>query len=113
MDRRVFIVWVHPLFCETVRLLLEHPGIEIVGNSADFDAALEEINQLKPDTVIVEETEDQTETHSGAIQILQACLWGLRVLRMSMQDNELWVYSHERRNINSSDEFIRIVHEPK
>lgn len=110
VDRHVFIVWVHPFFCEMVTLLLDHPAIEIVGTSSEYQAALKEIDSLKPDTVIVENTEDQPEAHSEALELLQACPWGLRVLQMGLQDNELSVYSHERRNITNSDEFIRIVH---
>lgn len=109
MIRRVFIVWAHTLFRETVSILLNQTAIEIVGISTNQHTALAEIESLKPDTIIIEETEDDTLTHVEALQILAACSWGPRLIRLSLEDNELWLYYHERRSINSSEEFLRII----
>ena len=109
--QRIYIVWVHPLFRETVSLLLNHQAIEIIGATNNVESALEEINSLKPETVIVEETDDTGEPHIEAFQILKACPWKLRVIRLSLQDNELWVYHHQRRSLSTSDDFLRIIQE--
>ena len=109
MIQRIFIVWVHPIFRETVRLLLKHPAIEIVGLSADHQTALAEMETLKPDTIIIEETEDTVLTHSEVAQFLDACSWESRVIRLSLQDNELWLLQQQRRSIGSSEDFLRII----
>lgn len=109
--QRIYIAWVHPLFRETVSLLLNHQAVEIVGTSNLMENALADIDRLQPDTVIVEETEGNGEPHVEALQILKACPWKLRVIRMSLQDNELWVYHHQRRSLSSSEEFLRIIQE--
>ena len=107
--QRIYIVWVHPIFRETVSLLLDHQAVEIVGASSNYEEALAEVRKLQPDTIIVEETEDITGAHIEAIEVLKACPWELRVIRLSLQDNELWVYHHERRSLSSSEEFLRII----
>lgn len=109
MIQRIFIVWAHPIFRETVSLLLNHPAVEIVGLSADREAAMAEIEALKPNTIIIEETEDTAFTHGEAARFLEACSWELRVIRLSLQDNELWLLQKQRRSIGSSEDFLRII----
>jgi DNA-binding NarL/FixJ family response regulator len=92
-----------------VRLLLKYPAIEIVGASSEYTEALAAIEELKPDTIIVEETEDVAVVRIEALQILKACTWGPRVIRLSLQDNELWVYYRERRVISDSADLLHLV----
>ncbi len=107
--RRLFIVWSHPLFREIVHRLLDDPAVEVVGAASKYETALPELERLKPDVIIVEETDDNAVTHIEALEILRACSWGPRVIRLSLQDNELWVYYHERRNVGSAEDFLRLV----
>ena len=109
MIQRIFIVWAHPIFRETVSRLLDHPAVEIVGLSADRQTAVAEIEALKPDTIIIEETEDTAHTHGEAARIMEACSWELRVIRLSLQDNELWLYQQQRRSISNIEEFLRVI----
>ena len=109
MPQRLFIVWSHPLFRELVVLLLNDPTLAIVGQASGYEAALNQLERLKPDVVIVEETEDSTVTRIEALDILKACSWGLRVIRLSLHDNELWVYYHERRRINVGEDLLWLV----
>jgi DNA-binding NarL/FixJ family response regulator len=74
--RRLFIVWSHPLFRETVHVLLDIPAIEVVGMASEFETALARLESLQPDVIIVEETDDDTVTHVEALEILRACSWG-------------------------------------
>ena len=107
--RRVFIVWSHPLFRDTIRLLLNHPALEIIGTGSDQDEVLRQIEVLKPEIVIVEETDDNSLTPVNALKILEACPWDARVIRLSLEDNELWVYHHQRQSLSNSEDFLRIV----
>lgn len=109
MLQRLFIAWSHPLFREIVFLLLNDPMLEIVGHASNYEAALNQLERLKPDVVIVEETEDSTVTRMEALEILKACSWGLRVIRLSLHDNELWVYHHERQRISVGEELLCLV----
>ena len=107
--RRIYIVWVHPLFCDTVRLLLTHPLIEIVGLSNDYETAEKEVSEHKPDTVIIEDTEESAVTRIKSSEIMDLFPAAERIIRLSLKDNELWVYRHERQSITNIDEFLRII----
>jgi DNA-binding NarL/FixJ family response regulator len=92
-----------------VNLLLDDPAVSIVGTASEYKAVLAALGSLKPDTIIVEETQDCAVTSVEAVEILKACTWGPRVIRLSLQDNELWVYHQERWNIRSKEDFLRLV----
>lgn len=110
-SRKLFVVWSHPLFRESMNRLLDHPEVVIVGTATDYGAALARLETLKPDVIIVEETQDATVTSLDALQFLKACTWGPSIIRLSMHDNELWVYHQERWSIGSTEDFIRLVRE--
>jgi DNA-binding NarL/FixJ family response regulator len=110
MARRVFIIWTHPLFHDTIRILLAYPGIDVVGASSGFARALKEIEALQPDTVIIEETEqNKSEATAEVTHLLEASPWCHRIVRMSMQDNELWVYYRQQWTINNKEELLQII----
>ena len=106
MARRVFIVWSHPLFNETVRRLLDQSEVEVVGTESQRAAARAEIDILQPDTIIVEEDPDQAADYSEALKLVESSPWEPRVIRLSLQDNELWVYQREKWTIRTSGDLI-------
>ncbi len=107
--RRVFIVWRHPLFFETVRLVVRHSGVEVVGASSEYASAQGAIDELRPDVVIVEEAEDEPVSQAEAVRILEASPWGLRIIRLSLDDNDLWVYQRERKRLGQSDDLLHLI----
>ena len=111
MIRRVFIIWTHPLFHETVCLLLGHPQIEIVGTNSEYAAARGEMETLRPDTIIIEETGEKEAPTDTKVswEILEHSSWNPRVIRLSLDDNELWVYHHERRTMKKSEDLLRLI----
>jgi DNA-binding NarL/FixJ family response regulator len=108
-SQRLFIIWSHPLFREFVNRLLDDPEVSIIGTTSEYKAVLAELESLKPDTIIVEETQDCAVVPVEAVEILKVCTWGPRVIRLSLQDNELRVYHQERWNIGSKEDFLRLV----
>ncbi len=109
VSRRFFIVWSHPLFREVVRVLLRESTVEVLGTASEYETALRLLESLKPDVVIVEETQDGAVRPIEAVEILKACSWGPQVIRLSLHDNELWVYHQERWTIGSREDFLRLV----
>lgn len=105
--RRVYVIWSHPLFHESVRALLKHPDIEWVGATSDYVAAREQIASLRPDTVLVEQGESGVPPE--ALGILQACSWKVRVVGLGLADNELRVYHCEQRRVRKADDLLRLV----
>src|SRR5574341_880732 len=110
MSRRVFIIWVHPLFYDTIRLLIVHPEVEVVGAGSVYTEALAEIEKLQPDTVIVEETEEnKREAALETLRLLETSSWCSRIVRISLQDNDLWIYQREQRTISNKNDLLQII----
>jgi DNA-binding NarL/FixJ family response regulator len=105
--RRVFVVWTHPIFHESVRLLLNHPDVELVGATSDYGAAQREILGLQPDTVLVEEPGGSL--RAEVMGILEASPWSVRVIGLSLEDNSLSVYHREQRTVAQSDDLLQLV----
>lgn len=105
--RRVFVIWTHPLFHESVRLLLSHPDIEWVGATADHVGARGQIADLRPDTILVEEGDSGIPPE--ALKLLEACTWKVRVVGLGMDDNRLIVYRREQRTVTQADDLLRLI----
>lgn len=105
MGSRVFIVWSHELFYELVHVLLEHPGVEEVGASSQRATLRAEITNLRPDNIIIEGACMKAET----FRILESCPWNPRVIRLSLQDNELIVYHREQRTVEQADDLLLLL----
>jgi DNA-binding NarL/FixJ family response regulator len=105
--RRVFIVWSHPLSHESVRLLLNHPDVEVVGATSDYLTARNEIARLQPDTVIVEEPAGGASAE--ALALLESSRRVTRVIGFSLDDNKLSVYRREERTAARAEDLLRLV----
>ena len=106
--RRVFVLWTHALFYDSLRLLLNQPGIEVVGTTSDNLAARDQIAGLQPDTVLVEEDEGENGPEE-ILRMLEASPAGMRIIRLSRADNELKVYHREKRIVGKADDLLRLI----
>ncbi|GMR09316.1 MAG: hypothetical protein BMS9Abin28_0134 [Anaerolineae bacterium] len=104
--RRVFVIWTHPLFLESVRLLLSKAQVELVGATSDHSQAHDQIVALGPEVVIVEHTDGEEQASQETIAILRA---GARVVRLGMADNEISLYSRERRTAVEADDLAKLI----
>ena len=105
--RRVFLIWTHPIFHDSVRLLLRHPDVEWVGATSDYAAAKDEILSLRPDTVLIEEVKGRVLVE--VMEILRACTWNVRVASLSLADNKSTVYHREQRVVGKVDDLLRLI----
>jgi DNA-binding NarL/FixJ family response regulator len=105
--QRVFIIWSHELFYESVHILLDHPDIEEVGASAKSSSTHSEIEKLRPDIILVEEATETSRTE--VLQMLEDCVWNPRIISLSLQDNELMVYHREQRTIEQVDDLLFLI----
>lgn len=104
----MFVIWTHPLFHESVRLLLKHPEVEWVGATSDHAAVRGQIASLHPDTILVEVEEDQ---HASAetLEILEASSSEIRVIQLGLVDNQLTVYHREHRTVEQPSDLLRLI----
>ena len=106
--QRIFIIWSNPLFRESVRLLLNHPEIEIIGAAADFANSQDEILHLQPDTLIVEDIGGGI--HAEALTILESSHYVKRIIGFSLDDNKLKVYRREEITVVRAEDLLSMVH---
>jgi len=106
--RRVFAIWAHPIFHESVRRLLDRPGIEWTGATSDYAAAKDAILSLRPDTVLVEEVGGQVPAEVK--EVLETISWPVRIISLNLADNKSIVYRQERRTIEQPEDLLRLIH---
>lgn len=104
---RVFILWTHPLFSETVGRLVGGADVEIVGGSSHPTAGLEEISRLQPDVVIAEE--DPSGAPTEAIEALKAGPAEMLILGLNLTNNALQVYRREQRTVADPEDLLQIL----
>ncbi len=105
--RRVFVVWTNPLFHESAVLLLKHPDIIIVGATADFTTAHEDIIGLHPDTILFEKT--RAGYPVDVIGILEAETWNIRIIELSLETNEMSIYHREHQTVVEAGDLLQFV----
>ena len=105
---RVFVVWTHPLFQDAVHRLLSHPDIDWVGATSDHATAHDQIVGLCPDTVLIEEGEGGG-VPAEALEILEDSTSDVRVIRLSLADNELRVYHRTQRTVTQAEDLLHLI----
>ena len=105
--RRVFVIWTNPLFHESAVLLLKHPDIIIVGATADFTTAHEDIMRLQPDTILFEKT--RAGFPVDVMGILEAETWDMRIIELSLDTNEMSLYHRERQTVMEAGDLLQFI----
>ncbi|MDE3087906.1 MAG: hypothetical protein KGJ80_00785 [Chloroflexota bacterium] len=137
MDRpRVYLICVNRLICEAVNALLHREGIELLGVETDPDVALKQVNALDPDIVLVEgfgadhqdmeharglhyvldaavdakgEHEDAGSHLMSALAQLAYEKENLRIIRLSLPDEELVIYHQEQRRFMDTHDLVAAI----
>ena len=108
---KVFVIWTNPLFIKSIRLVLKHPDILIVGATSNYPNASRRITKLQPDTVLVETTAQMQP--EDVLRLLDTCPWNMRVMLLSLDDNHLRSYHREQRAVEHADDLlITILQDP-
>ena len=105
--RRVFIYWTHPLFYDSVRMLLNHPEIEWVGSSSDYGAGWSQIMSVPPDTILVEEVEGSIPDE--VLHLVEASHWNGRVVGLNIHDNQMRMYQHIQRTVGKAEDLLQWI----
>ena len=105
---RVYVIWTYPLFHESLRLLLNHPGIEWVGATSDHEAALSHVANLRPDIILMEEVEG-SDISAETVKLLECSSMDVRIIRLSLANNELTIYHREQRNMGQAEDLLKLI----
>jgi len=107
VTRQVYVVWIHPLFYESVRLLLDDPSIQLVGATSDYAVAHKQIMTLQPDTIIVEEKEGELSTQM--LTFLNDSPLLVRIIGLNLADNQLCIYHRERQTVGRAEDLLHLI----
>jgi DNA-binding NarL/FixJ family response regulator len=106
---RVFILSHHPMFGRGLESLLHREaGLELVGQETDEEKAIEQIKALQAQVVIW----DSSKTQDGAMPTIISVLRenpGIRVIGLSLHDNNLYIYQVTQRIANDLEELIEAI----
>jgi DNA-binding NarL/FixJ family response regulator len=105
--RRVYVVWTHPLFYESMRLLLDDPSIDVVGAISDYAAAHKQIMGLQPDIIIVEEKEGSLSAE--VLPFLRYSPLGAHIIEINLSDNQLHIYHREKRTVRQAKDLLHLI----
>jgi DNA-binding NarL/FixJ family response regulator len=105
---QVYVIWTHPLVRDSLHQLLDHTDINRVGANSDLTIAVEEISRLQPDTILIEELEGESTTYTF-MKIAEKFDWNLRVVGVSLKDNQLSVYQHAQETVGQPEDLIRLI----
>ncbi len=102
----VFVIWTNPLFLESIRALLSHPEIHLVGVNSDVSQAQKEIVALRPNVVIIESSSVSSPDDCETLPILKS---GARVIQMSLDDNELNLFQYQHRTLAEAEDLLTMI----
>ncbi|HSF82107.1 MAG TPA: hypothetical protein VLA49_12775 [Anaerolineales bacterium] len=105
--QRVFIIWTNPLFHASVVLLLDNPQIEVVGETSNYPDAWQKISIQRPETILIEKTSEGVPAE--VMNILENSSWKVRVIGLSLDDNELSIYHREKKTVGKIGDLLRFI----
>ncbi len=105
---RVFVIWNHPLFFESIRLFLQHTNVECIGACQNMNEAISQIHKLLPDTILIEETE-KGDTFERVIELIESSSINVRIFRLNMNNNELKIYHREQITVMQAEELVHLI----
>jgi DNA-binding NarL/FixJ family response regulator len=89
-------------------LLRQENDLELVGQESDEKKAFEQIKALQPHVVIW----DSYEAPDGSVSVIDRILKenpGIRVVGLSLHDNNLYVYHLTQRVVKGFEEFVEAI----
>jgi hypothetical protein len=102
----VFVLWKHPLFFETVRLLLQHPQIQLSGATIDDVDSKEKIEAGNPELLILERPHSDWIKETDLLDYLGR---NVRVIWLSLDDNILSEFIRHNHTVSDQEELINLV----
>ncbi len=107
---RVFLICVNRLVCEAVKMLLFKEGIDLLGMETDPETALLRIRALKPNVILVEG--DGAEGDSSLMSAVTQLVCEneqMRVIRLSLTQQELNIYRQEQRQFVNTQDLVAAI----
>lgn len=103
---RVFVLWMHPLFFETISLLLQHPQIDLTGARFDDVTSHAQIEDANPEILILERASSEAIKDSDLLDYLDR---NVRVVWLSLDDNTLSEFTRLNHTVDDQQDLLSLV----
>lgn len=109
--KRIFIISGYAMFGRGLESLLkqEDSELEIVGQESDVERAIEQIKELKPDTVILDSDDPPYDSMPAVLRRILKDNLGIRIIGLSLQNNRLYVYVATQWVVNSVGDLLNAI----
>lgn len=106
---RVFIISSHLMFAHGLESLLRRETrLDVVGQEADEQKAIERIKELRPNVVILDSSKPPFEPVPTVIRILQESP-GTNIIGLSLQNNTLYIYRATQRVVLNLEDLMEAI----
>jgi DNA-binding NarL/FixJ family response regulator len=106
-QNRVYVISTTPLFIQLIRLLLDHPGVTIVGETSNHEDAWQEIFELHPDSILIEAVNAQEGEES--LRLLKSSVWDMQIILISLDDNHLERYCRQEIVVSQAQDLLLLI----
>jgi DNA-binding NarL/FixJ family response regulator len=108
-QRKVVILFTHPLFAKGIACLLEvEPQIQVFCVDARRPEAADELHQLQPEVVVVEHDLQGPAVGSIPVQLLGNDKWALTIV-LGLRHPEMELFYNRRVNVATPDTLLQAV----
>ena len=108
-EKRVFIISSYRMFGLGLESILgQNETIEVVGQDANIDRAIERIDQLAPDVVILDGDEPPYDSMATILAILKAQSIP-KIIGLNLQNNDLRIYEARQWVAKSVEDLIAAI----
>lgn len=106
---RIFVLCNQSVFSRGVEILLrQDKGVELVGEEANVERAIERVRVLCPDVVLVEQEPPACDPALVVMRILEE-LPGAEVVRLNLNDNTIRVYRGQQRIARDIGDLLEVI----
>jgi DNA-binding NarL/FixJ family response regulator len=110
--KQIFIISKHAMFSHGLESLLRKEGdFQIVAREEDISGAIEQIEALQPDVVILDSDDVLTDTLPHFQRILVTTPT-LKIVGLSLQNNDVHVYQIDRWVVQAVGDLVEAIDKP-
>jgi chemotaxis response regulator CheB len=111
MAKRVFVLSRQSLLGKGIEALLsQESGIEIITTDKELSEAVECILKNRPDVVIINCDDPEFDLSPAVSYMLRERL-GIRIIGISLRDNEISIYREEQKQIRQLEDLLSAIQE--
>ena len=105
---RVFILSSQSLFGLGIENLLRQAAVQVVGRESDLDRALQSIQELAPDVIILNSADTSCYPSATVFRLMNETV-GTRIIKLNLKDNSVCIYREEQRQVEEVGDLARFV----